>query len=490
MNRISLPAAAAWPKNRRVIGEHLNNLKASTNRARAGRRIGFIGTSLVQHCIAASASALYATSRSWIAFAHFFSNGIFDSPNWHDPRVFVGWETSGVLGATRYFRGLNAGVGGQTFAQVLARKEFLAQQLDCDLVVIDCGTNDMNPQSKESIQAAREQLCNYYLDNGIAVVLLPILARATNSWAAGSAARKKADWINSKSRQFCRSKKDCHFFDWNAYWVDSGNLNGEPLSGHSSDGIHFNIPGAVAVGDALAKFLSSLLPPAMPRVWSQNDIYDAIDNPLGNVLTNPYCLGTAGTRTGATVTGNVASDMKVELAGGNSTVVCSKEVRVENRGEFQVMQITTATTGAQDSLVYFRTNLSNTTHTLGGKWVQASIEVDVSASAILQGITLYLEDNNGTGKITVQGLSPFTAGSGDYNQGVVQRLPNRTLKGLIVTPAMVLPADSTALRWRLEVRVAATPDNSPATVTVKAGAVELREVQDPRVVVNYQAETV
>jgi len=488
-NDVQLPAANSWPRNRRLLTGHLNGLYARAGRALAGRRVGVIATSLGQGCITANESTLASNTRSWIAFAHFFSGGIFEMATWHETRAFTGWEPLGVAGTTRYFRGLNAGVSGQNCAQILARKEFLVDQLDCDLVIIDCGTNDMGSQTKEYIQSAREELCDYFLNAGIAVVLLPVLSRAVSSWPANGTQRKKAAWINSRSRHFCQSRKGCYIFDWNAQWVDSANANGEPFVGASSDGIHFNPAGAVAVGEALAKFLATLLPPAQPRVWSQNDVYDATENPFGNLLTNQFCTGTTGTRTGATVTGSVASNMRVELSSGNATVACSKETRTDNRGDYQVMAITTAANGAQDSLIFFRTDPANTTHTLGGKWVEASIEVDISASNILQGATLYLEDNNGTGKMTVEGLEPYTAGQNDYTPFVIQKLPNKVLKGLIVTPAMLLPANSTILRYRLEVRVAATADANPASVTVKAGAIELRQVQDPRAVVNYQTET-
>lgn len=439
-----------------------------------GRRLGVIGTSLVQQNDVATSAKISHWNRGWLSWARFFAAGRFECHIWHDPTVYVGWEPSQVVGATRSFRGLNAGVSGQTAAMIDARKAFLAESVKCDIIVIDSGTNDMGPLSKEDIQTYRENLAKYYLDKGITVIFLPILSRAVSSWASGSDMRKKASWINSKTRQFCQVNRNCHFVDWNSTWVDPASADGEPRALHSSDGIHFAPAGGVSVGELLANFLAKILPDPMPRVWSQDDKYDATFNPFGNLMANPFTTGTAGTH-GTGSSGVVATGMRSERSTGDATVVTSKETRADGRGDWQVLTYTPSTTS---SLFYFRQSTADTTHSLpAGTWVQASIEVDIGAFNAWEGVTLYLKD------FGVNGLIGY--GMETFDEGGFWKLPNRNLRGLIVTPPFQIVSGSTTLRWRLEVKVGSTGGGATGTGVLKAGALELRPVQDPRTIVEY-----
>lgn len=440
-------------------------------------RVGVVGTSLVQQNDVATSTKISHWNRGWLSWARFFAKGRFECHIWHDPTVYAGWEPSQVPGATRSFRGLNAGVSGQTAAMIDARKDFLANNVECDLIIIDSGTNDMAPLTKEQIQTYRETLANYYLQRGIPVVFLPILSRAISSWTSGSAERKKAAWINQKTRIFAASTNNCYFFDWNSQWVDSQNADGAPLANYSNDGIHFSTNGGVAVGEALANFLSKILPDPYPRVWSADDKFDATNNPLGNILTNPFCTGTTGT-VGTGVTGSVATSMRVERSTGDATAVAAKETRTDNRGDWQTMTFTPAAT---ESLFYFRTNTADTAHTFpAGTWVQASCEVDIGSFNGWAGVSLYLKDNSTNGLIAY-GMEGFDDGAGYI------KLPTRVMNGMIITPPIqIIGVGTQTLRWRLEVRVGSTGAGATGTGLLKAGAVELRQVEDPRTIVGYK----
>lgn len=441
---------------------------------RPSNRVGVIGTSLVQQNDVATSTKISHWNRGWLSWARYFSRGRFTCEIWHDPAVYAGWEPSQVVGATRSFRGLQAGVSGQTNQLIDARKAYLAESVKCDMIIIDSGTNDMGPVAKEVIQAARESLANFYLSYGIVVVMLPILSRGIGSWASGSAERKKAAWINQKTREFCDVTENCYLFDWNQYWVDPASADGEPRSGYSNDNTHFAPPGGVADGEALANFMVRFFPDPAPRVWSPDDKFDATHNPLGNLLTNPFCTGTGGTAVASGATGTVATGMRVEVSSGAATVACTKETRSEGRGDYQVL---TCTPGATDSLIYFRTNSADTAHTYpAGSWVQASVETDIGSFNGWQGVSLYLKDN-GVGGLVAYDMEPFDDGAGFI------KLPTRAMSnGMLITPPIQLVSGSATLRWRLEVRVGSTGGGASGTGVVKFGAVELRQVADPRTV--------
>jgi lysophospholipase L1-like esterase len=436
-------------------------------------RLGVIGTSLVQQNDVATSGKVSHWSRGWLSWARVLSKGIFNTPIWFDDRVVSGWEPSGTPGATRYFTGLNAGVSGQTTAQIWERRFFLTNTVNCDIIVIDAGTNDVASYDKEYVQSYREALADFYLSRGKLVILLPILARGTSVWAAGVTERKKLSWINNKSIAFCRSRSNCFYFDWNKPWINFQASTSGPISGYSPDDLHFAPKGGYAVGKAFAEFLATILPPAQPRVWSPDDLFDSVANPLGNLITNPFLLSTTGT-VGTGVTGTVASSMRVERNTGSSTAVASKETRADGLGEYQVVTFTQVSTG--ENLFYFRTNAADTPHSFAaGSWVQASCEVDLSAYAGWTGATLYLKDMHTDGLIAYA-MEPFNNGGGN------DKWTSSAWKGQLVTPAIQLKSGSPSLRWRLEIRFDAGVAGSPI---IKIGAVEMRQVADPREVVDY-----
>ncbi len=437
-----------------------------------GYRIGFIGTSLLQQCQAGGLSTLKTShsSKGWVSWARVLAGNLFYSPVWYDTNVYTGWEPSGTPGTSRGFNGLNAGVSGQTTDQILARKEFLVDNIDCDIVVVDGGTNDIsNNVAKETIQANRETLANYYLDNGKVVILLPILARSVSSWPVGTN-RRIANWINQKTRAFVNTKKNCYFYDWNSQWINSANANGEPFTTYTEDGIHQYPLGGYYVGKDFANFLKTILPPAQTRIWSQDDQFHATDNPNGNLLVNPFCTSTGGA-VGTGASGTVAAGMRVERSSGTGTVVASKETRTDNRGDYQVLTIT-AGAGSGTDLFFFRTNAADTSHVIPGTWVQASVEVSVGAYAGWNGISMYLKDQNGTNGIIGYGLEQY----------LTQLWPNEAWTGTIVTPPILLQSDSSLMRWRVEIRVAQA---TAGTGVVKFGAIELRQVANPKTQLNY-----
>ncbi|TCU34143.1 SGNH/GDSL hydrolase family protein [Rhizobium azibense] len=444
-----------------------------------GRRLGVIGTSLVQqNDLGATGSSNKAShsSRGWLSWARFYGQGLFDCPIWYDPGVYVGWEPSGVAGTSRLFQGLNAGVSGQTISEIDARKSFLVENVDCDIVLIDAGTNDAASLAKEVNQAGREALADYYLSYGKIVVLLPILARTTAPWPGGGTTRARANWINAKSRDFCRTRRNCYHFDWNEPWVDAASQYGTPIAGYTADGTHTVPKGGEAIGKALVEFLKTILPAGSKRVSSPDDKYSAADNPRGNLLANPFLTGTTGTN-GTGSSGTVADGMRVERALGASTVVASLEAR-PNRGFWQVMTITPS--GGAEDKIYFRTNSADTPHSFPNtEWVQASCELETNDYAGFVGATLALLDmNGGTALQYSYGMEVYNNGSANEKWAAQAR------SGLLLTPPMKIATGSTALRWRLEVTFDASVAGTPI---VKCGAVELRPVQDPRTLLNWSA---
>lgn len=444
----------------------------------SGYRIGVIGTSLCQHndLGAVSFSKISHSSRGWMSWARFYSQGLFTSPVWWDDMPYVGWEPA-AAGSTRYFQGLNAGVFSQTADQILARKEFLTKNIDCDIVVIDAGTNDTATLTKEEIQTKRETLADFYLDQGKIVILFPILARSVAVWPAGGTTRARMQWVNSKTREFCRKRRNCFFFDWNEPWVDVATANGPPKTGYSSDGTHLVPKGGEAIGKAFADFLKTILPAGQKRLSSNDNAYHATDNPRGNLMVNPFLIGTAGSNGGAYSTGQVATGMVVERISGGSTVVNSLEAR-PGRGNYQVLTFTP--TGTVEDVFYFRPSATsgNIAHTLTDQdWVQASCEIETNDYAGLIGVSLLCLDL-ATGGHYSYGMEHYNNGSAN------EKWLAQARAGHILTPPFKIKAGSVNLKWRVEIRL---DPNVAGTPVIKIGALELSPVEDPRAALNWVA---
>jgi lysophospholipase L1-like esterase len=432
-----------------------------------GKRVAIIGTSLVQQCNDAvdsgSNQRLSVSTRSWVHFASFFMNGAIDIPVVKDNTTYTDW-------GDRDFWGLNLGVSGQTAQEVLDRLPQVDGLLPYyDIIIVDAGTNDVASGDADDIQSTREEICNYLLNKGKTVILLTILARETSEWASGSSSRKKANYINQKSREYVDGKKNAYLYDWNTSWVDGTDADGQPVSGYSGDGTHFDVPGAFAVGKDFATFMERIVPEAPQRWISPDDIYDATYNIYGNLHSNSNMTGTSGS-TGTGASGDVADTLRLERNSGSSTVVGSKETRSDGRGYNQVMTFTNVGSGT-DKFYLRNTSPTDTTHNLSsGDFIRGSIAVECNATDSLVGIKLHLEDIDGTNGILATSFEEYDYGSGETNW------PEEAFTGTIITPIIKLADSSTKFRWRVEILVDANGSTAPI---IKLGCAEVRQVGDP-----------
>lgn len=460
--------AAETPKDmRNVIGAGSGGGTGGSGGGGApGRRVAIIGTSLCQLCDYGTETELSHTNRSWIGWAQILTNQRMFTPIWHDMNFYPGWEQGNNTSRPRGFRGLNAGVSSDNAPNILERATYLVNQVECDIVVIDSGINDIgnNGLSDVDIHNLRAATADYLLANGKIVILLTLLSPAATYYPIGSTQRRKMERVNNLARQWAAGKKNLYLFDWTEPMMDWTDPNGQPKPLHSVDGLHFAPRGAFAVGKGLAELFTTLLPKAERRVWSQEDVYEATLAPFGNLLANPFCFGAAGTLD-AGGTGAVSNFYRGGINSGDGSAVYSKVAKRNGRGQAQRVVITPGTTETQ---ALFR--VSDITHGLPeGTWVQASIEVDCEAWDGFKGVNLQIRDL-GTGGLTCHGCKVYDG------------FPNtaEAWSGTIVTPAIQVKAGG-QLRWRVEITSMA---GATGTGAVEIGACELRPVTDPKLIVN------
>ncbi len=428
-------------------------------------RVAFVGTSLVQQCDSGSTASIAYSSKGWFRWMQMLTGHICDSPVWSDRRVIVGWEPSSIPNKSRGFYGFNFGVSGQNIAQILARKERVlsdCQTAGVKFIIVDGGTNDMGSKTKEYIQTSREELCNYFISGGLTVILLPILTRAVTSWPIGGTARVNAAWINQRTREYVKTKLNCFIFDWNEHWIDYSNVNGEPHTGYSNDGTHFDVKGAYSIGKGLADMMMSILPAPDLNNFSPDNIFSA-NNQFGNIAPNGYQYGANGRKYDA-MTGVVSDEWAGQIYRGAMTVVASKEVA--KYGEAQIYSITPSSAPAT---LLHRTYPSDRNHNgdLAGKWVVMEATVELSAYAGWQDIHCLIDDVSAANGLKTSSLSN-TEGT----------FPNEAMILTMKTPPLLLEPDSIKLRMRVNIGINGIAGNP----VVKISAIKCYQVDDPRVV--------
>ena len=463
---LTLLAAQTAKDMRTVIGAGTGGSGGGGSGGTPGRRVAILGTSLCQLSDYGTATELSHTSRSWMGWAQILTNQRMIMPIWWDMGLYPNWEQGNNVGKPRGFRGLNAGVSSDNAPNILERASYLVNEVDCDIVVIDSGINDIgnNSLTDVDIHNLRAATADYLLANGKIVILMTLLSPAASYYPIGSTQRRKMERVNNLARQWAPGKKGLYLFDWTEPMMDFNDPNGQPKPLHSVDGLHFAPRGAFAVGKGLAELFTTLLPKAERRVWSQEDIYEPTLAPFGNLLPNPFCYGSSGTLD-LGGTGAVANFYRGGINSGDGSAVYSKVTKRDGRGQAQRIVITP---GATETQALFR--VSDITHNLPeGTWVQASFEVDCDAWDGFKGVNLQIRDL-ATGGLTCHGCKVYDG------------FPNtaEAWSGTIVTPAIQVKAGG-QLRWRIEVTSMA---GATGVGTVEVGACELRPVPDPKLIVN------
>jgi len=423
-------------------------------------KIAIIGTSLIQHNSIATASRVSNWSRGVLAWAATLYRDI-NYEVWHDVDDVNG----------RFFSGANHGVSGETSTQIISRLAAV-KAMRPNYCIVDNGTNEMATRSYEEITSDTKTIYDELLSVGITVIALPVLAREISSWASGSETRKKAQKVNAWRRNYARKTNGVLFFDWNQGHVDPDNTDGEPYTGYSIDGIHYNPEGAFASGSRLKDFLASIVQAQQPAIVGQDDDYDASFNELGNLFPNPMMVGTAGTN-GTGSTGSVADSCRVERSSGTTvTVANTKETRGDS-GSYQVLTFTPG--GAAEETFLLRTSTANLGHTYAtGDWVVAECDVDVSAYDGWKTIQLSLDDQG------TDGINGFSLE--DFDSTGLQDFPKIAWAGRFRTPAFQIVSGSTDFRVRVETTIDGAIAGTPV---LKVGSWRVSKIEDPRTAWGY-----
>lgn len=335
--------------------------------------------------------------------------GIYDTPVASPlTRVdgFFAWANVSLGGRLTLTK--NAGVNGNTSAQILARVTDVTNLavLPGYCILADCASNDLIANTASAtIITNLQAICDALQAKGITVVI------CTVSPIAGTTAHMQRQeevnrWIRDRVGQ-----PGFIVCDWAARWADPTTAG--PKTGFATDGVHPTPVGAGALGRVLA---DAMRPHLGGSVLLASHNLDQLA-----VNLNPMMVGTSGTASTGT-SGSVATNWITLRGSGAGTLTAAKVARADGiGGEWQ--QVTLAGGGGQ----FFLYSDVAAAGISGEKW-QAEMEFE---AADFSGIT--------DCRVVVEALTSGQSGLGLY-QLTPTALPTDISSGVIRTPVFTVPA--------------------------------------------------
>lgn len=393
----------------------------------ARNRAVLIGDSITAANKSDSGSTVRAyNSRGWFTFLQYACNHCFE----HDTA-------------------LNFAVSGYDSTNVLEQLSAIIEtKPDIAFILID--TNAVKElQSVATITGRLNTIYQTLGAAGIKVVAIPILPRST--WDTLSApniiiARNILNGVNNYIRTYNLLSTTVYKIivaDPSKYMVDPASTTGDPYADQTLDGLHPSTKGHYSMFRAVYEQIHEILPTfGYASFGTQSDVYDATNNPRGNLLTNGTFTGTGGS-TGSGTSGTVAAGWALTRSGGSTiTAVASKQTIGADGSAVGAQRIVVSTNGTGTVSEKIQLSQTTTTGFTTGNVVLANclIAGGVLTGDNLIGTTLRLT-TTGSASLNHSDMEPKTAS---------ELLPPIQMAGGMLTPPMTLPSGITALLTRIE----------------------------------------
>lgn len=279
----------------------------------------------------------------------------------------------------------NAGISGQTSAQILSRFDVDVKAYEPAYVIVLAGRNDgtIGAAATEANLAAIYDKCAKIGATVIACTLTPYNqpAGATTQQQADWAAQRQADnRINQWIKRQALTRRDFLVCDWATALQDiNGNFIFPSLT---ADGIHPTSLAAQRMGRILAKTLAPRVP-FLDRLVSNNDDPNNLDY-------NPLMFGTSGS-IGSGGTGTLATGWNAGLLGSAGTFSIAQVPCTDLVGlNWHELNVTATGTGGGQLFQYVNQTAaaSKLTAAIGTDdyyVARVEVEADSWASAVVQG---------------------------------------------------------------------------------------------------------
>ena len=338
---------------------------------------------------------------------------------WHWYNFFSGQRLKIVL---------NAGIGGESLAQIYARRDAVWAQ-NPQVISLLGGTNDVAifNNSVANMISTWKTMADDILSRGIflhAFTAPPFLA-AYPGWSLDFA--RKTCEFNDYIRLYLAGRENCFLTDlWQLAMDTTGaNTNVAPATGVliSNSDLHFTSNFARIVGQDIATNAASVYPPAPYGLKCQGDAFGSVAY-RGNYYTN----GLFYTDSNAD---GLANGLTVNQSTGTPTSVNS----LTPRAGFGNWQVFTITAGAAGDRILFDCYITTSAVNVGD-YVYAEVDIDVSAATNLRNVMLQLQ--------IIGGSNPSSTMLERATVADIVNLPS-AFAGTLRTYRIQIPAGTTAL---------------------------------------------
>jgi len=407
-----------------------------------------LGDSITAQHVAGSASQISAssTTRGYVNWVNFKLGNPFYFPMGYDGNL--PYDTGSISGTGRPV-GHNAGIGSDKLPGMISRLQTDVIALNPAICFFHAGTNDLQGgDTAANIKANFATIIDRLLAASIHPVVTGILARNATDGAGvdfDATKRLRRCDINRYVKAYCMAK-GATYIDPDIAFCNPA--TGDANTGYTGEGLHPNSVGAEYIADTVLAAITRLNigRPYRDLINNVYDVYDATENPFGNLLPNADLSGTAGTA-GTNVTGSVADTWTAEMTSGSatSTVVASKST-VSIYGNSIVTQkfvVTHDGLGLSSETLRFKhtTPATITTAAANGTWVQGSSYLKLSAPTGTKNVisAMFLLEDQSDGRFSRNGLYRDTGVYmiGAAREGLINGVPKQ-LKG------------TTGLKWNYQ----------------------------------------
>lgn len=346
------------------------------------------------------------------------------------------------------------GIGGETSTQILARVNSVLNT-NATHCFWDMGLNDgVDAIALATIKTNIIAMYEALNSKGVYSILSNMPTRLDSSLK-----NMQGIELNRWIFNYFKNKPNISIFDIAKINVIPTDFNAYPIENRYRDGVHLNNNGAVWISSHLTILFTSLglknknifLP------YSVADNYTTSSLNRQHVL-NPLSIGTTGVK-GAGVTGSTTTNTTTYLQTA-STVIGSKETRVDGFGDYQVFDATFTTAG------FFQYIVLTNYQPIAGKKYNMLAEIEVESQNCLKDVKLSVYHGSTPSSYLMGSIFVSTNGgtSSTITKGSVKylySLENLTDNGNITGP--------------LSIRIEPT-STKDGTIKVKIGRVALYEV--------------
>lgn len=315
----------------------------------------------------------------------------------------------------------NAGIGGNTTTQMLARLKTDVLDYAPSYMTLWGGTNDGWAAGKTDVDATFDRMVQIMQTANKAGIYVFLISETTCS-TKGNAFQPLVQYYNERLRGFAAGNPGVEFWDFNSVMIGPTSSVGNPNTLMVRDGLHLSAYGAATLGQQvvakkLARFGTSLA--QLP-----NSIIDTMGNnsTVRNIFSNPLNQGTGGTLGSGGHTGTLPDGW---ASSGTPTAAFSTPARADGIGN-DVQAVITAS-GASS---LFLTYTGSTARITPGKKYVVEASLGIEAASNLFSLSLINQVFNGATTYSYgHGIATQSAVSGD----TLIPAPNLTLRSRVFT---------------------------------------------------------